>query len=71
MARRGLLDIFLFCVSALAAVAANAAVNYRIYVVRPVINNNAILDDEALPAVCRDEKVLKIMACRGDMSPPW
>jgi len=69
MARRGLLDIFLFCVSALAAVAANAAVNYRIYVVRPVINNNAILDDEALPAVCRDEKVLKIMACRGEYEP--
>lgn len=69
MARRGLLDIFLFCVSALATVAANAAVDYQIYVVRPVINNNAILDDEALPAVCRDEKVLKIMACRGEYEP--
>ena len=49
--------------------AAEAPAGYRTYVVRPAINNNAILDDAALPAECRDETVMKMMACRGEYEP--
>ena len=42
---------------------------YRVYVVRPAINNAAILAGRPLPAVCRDEKVMKVMACRGEYEP--
>ena len=48
---------------------ATAPKAYRTYVVRPAINNDAILEGEALPAVCRDETVMKIMAARGEYEP--
>ena len=43
--------------------------DYRTYVVRPAINNHAILAGEALPAVCRDETVMKVMCARGEYEP--
>ena len=52
----------------LAASAAPDA-SYRIYVVRPAINSDAILQDEPLPAVCRDETVMGIMCARGEYEP--
>ena len=47
----------------------HAQVPYQTYVVRPAINNDAILEDEPLPAVCRDETVMAIMAARGEYEP--
>ena len=44
--------------AALASWSVTVQADYRTYVVRPAINNDAILEGEALPAVCReDEKV--------------
>ena len=43
--------------------------DYRTYVIRPTINNDPILADEALPVQCRDEKVMKIMCARGEYEP--
>ena len=41
------------CVAVLLLVAAPAAgADYRTYLIRPTINNDAILEGEALPAVC-------------------
>ena len=42
---------------------------YRTYVISPAINNSAILEDRPLPAVCRDEKVMKVLCARGEYEP--
>ncbi len=42
---------------------------YRLYVIRPPINNDPILADEALPVQCRDETVMKVMCARGEYEP--
>ena len=46
-----------------------AQVAYRSYVIRPAINNDPILADEALPVQCRDETVMKVMCARGEYEP--
>jgi len=38
-------------------------------VIRPAINNDPILADEALPVQCRDETVMKVMCARGEYEP--
>jgi len=43
--------------------------DYRTYVIRPTINNDPILADEALPVQCRDETVMKVMCARGEYEP--
>ncbi len=42
---------------------------YRTYVISPAINNSAILEKRPLPAVCRDEKVMKVLCARGEYEP--
>ena len=42
---------------------------YSVYVVRPAITNQAILPGWPLPAVCKAEKTMKIIACRGEYEP--
>ena len=59
----------LVAAAVLASWPVRAQVPYRTYVVRPAINNDAILEDEPLPAVCRDEAVMTIMAARGEYEP--
>ena len=63
--------LFMYLVAGLilSAWSVQARAAYRTYVVQPAINNNAILDGEALPAECRDEKVMKIMCARGEYEP--
>ena len=59
-------------VSILAALSGAATAignDYRLYVIRPAINNDAILEGEALPAVCRDEAVMQVMCARGEYEP--
>lgn len=41
----------------------------KIYIVRPAINNYAILPGEPLPEVCQSGTTMKIMACRGEYEP--
>ena len=53
----------------LAGTCAAAAEDYRVYVVRPAINNDPILADEALPVQCRDETHLRVMCARGEYEP--
>ena len=48
---------------------AAASKDYRTYVVRPPINNDPILADEALPVQCRDETVMRVMCARGEYEP--
>ena len=43
----------------------HASAGYRTYVIRPAINDNPILEGEALPVECRDETVMSIMCARG------
>ena len=43
--------------------------DYRTYVIRPTINNDPILEGEALPVQCRDETVMKVMCARGEYEP--
>jgi len=45
------------------------AKEYRTYVIRPPINNDPILADEALPVQCRDETVMKVTCARGEYEP--
>ena len=59
----------LVAAAVLASWSVHAQVPYRTYVVRPAINNDAILENEPLPAVCRDETVMAIMAARGEYEP--
>ena len=47
----------------------DARAAYRTYVVRPAINNDPILEGEALPVQCRDETVMKVMCARGEYEP--
>jgi len=42
---------------------------YQTYVIRPAINKGAILEGQPLPAVCRDETIMKIMCARGEYEP--
>ena len=42
---------------------------YRAVVVRPAINNSAILENRPLPAVCRNEKVMDVLCARGEIEP--
>ena len=42
---------------------------YQTYIIRPAINNDAILEGQPLPAVCRDETIMKIMCARGEYEP--
>ena len=53
----------------LAGCLGQAQAGYRTYVVRPAINNDPILADEALPVQCRDETVMKLMCARGEYEP--
>ena len=48
---------------------AQGQTNYQTYVIRPAINNDPILADEALPVQCRDETVMKVMCARGEYEP--
>ena len=43
--------------------------DYQTYVIRPALNNDPILADEALPVQCRDETVMKMMCARGEYEP--
>ena len=43
--------------------------DYGVYVVDPPITNQAILPGRPLPAVCKTEKTLKVLACRGEYEP--
>ena len=54
---------------AVAFAAASAVAGYRTYVINPPINNNPILEDEALPVECRDGTVMSIMCARGEYEP--
>ncbi|MEO2017878.1 MAG: hypothetical protein ABGZ53_26300 [Fuerstiella sp.] len=46
-----------------------SAKNYRTYVIHPPINNNPILEGEALPVECRDETVMKVLCARNEYEP--
>ncbi len=46
--------VALVAVAVLACCSGEAQSDYRTYVIRPVINNDPILEDEALPVQCRD-----------------
>ena len=54
---------------AVAFAAASTVAGYRTYVINPPINNNPILEDEALPVECRDGTVMSIMCARGEYEP--
>ena len=43
--------------------------DYRTYVIDPPINDNPILEGEALPIECRDETVMSVMCARGEYEP--
>ena len=64
--------IFIIATAAAAILASGsreARADYRTYVIRPAINNDPILADEALPVQCRDETVMKVMCARGEYEP--
>ena len=42
---------------------------FRTHIVTPAINNYAILPGQPLSAVCKSEKIMKIMASRGEYEP--
>ena len=43
--------------------------DYRTYVIDPPINDNPILEGEALPVECRDKTVMSVMCARGEYEP--
>jgi hypothetical protein len=49
--------------------AASTVAGYRTYVINPPINDNPILEDEALPVECRDGTVMSVMCARGEYEP--
>ena len=59
----------LLATAVLAGCSEETQTDYRIYVVRPAINDNAIMDGEPLPIECRDETVMKILCARGEYEP--
>ena len=59
----------LIAAAILGGLAVHAQAAYRTYVIRPAINDDPILDDEALPVQCRDETVMKVMCARGEYEP--
>ena len=62
--------LYWFAAGVLATTSAHAlGADYRTYVIRPAINNDPILADEALPVQCRDETVMKVMCARGEYEP--
>ena len=50
-------------------ISSRASADYRTYVIRPAINDNSILEGEALPVECREETVMSIMCARGEYEP--
>ena len=57
--QRKLVWLYWFAAGVLATTSAHAlGADYRTYVIRPAINNDPILADEALPVQCRDETVM-------------
>ena len=64
------LRLSLIIVTALTAASATFAQNetlpYTLYIVRPAINNYAVMPDEPLPGTCKRETTMKIMTCRGE-----
>ena len=64
-------DPFALLIALIFAVGCSAALakDYRTYVIRPPINNDPILADEALPVQCRDETVINVMCARGEYEP--
>lgn len=46
-----------------------AAAPYSVYIVDPPITNQVVFPDEPLPAACKAETVIKMMACRGEREP--
>jgi hypothetical protein len=67
------LRLNLIIITALTAASATFAQNetlpYTLYIVRPAINNYAVMPDAPLPGTCKRETTMKIMTCRGEYEP--
>lgn len=59
----------LFLMGVLIAGAAVSSQAYDVYLVKPPINNYALLVDEPLPSTCQRGETIDLMACRGEYEP--
>ena len=60
---------FTFCFLAFSHSAPTWANDFRTYVIRPPLNNDPIIEGEALPVQCRDETVMSLMCARNEYEP--